>query len=302
MEKKRCLFCTEIVRIEEKGKHDHYLACNCAPGGFYSLLRDSYDEINRLSYRIKSKLFPIISAYIREQSDCSEAVTLAVEDLEAIENSPKIPVTIEEKEGRLLQYLYRHSEGPGDPVVIHPLTQSFNLTYSPNLQELVYIIEKLKEGQFIIREGMTFRLTEKGWSEAAATAGGRRLKSCFVLLTDDNDTRYEWSKGIFPKIEQCGYLPSLFHETEKEAREYYSIEQIAESRLIIADLTNRSPEVYLAAGYALGKGIPVIWTLKRNSADKLYVQSHSIRPIIYDTTEELAAMLQQSLSYKGTPA
>lgn len=299
MEKKRCLFCSEIVQIEEKGMHDHYLGCYCAPGASYSLLRDSYNTINAFSYQIKSKRFPIVSAYIREQTDCGEAVMLSIEDLATIENSPNIPVTIEEKEGRLLQYLYRHSDGPDDPVVIHPLSQSYNLTYSPNLQELVYIIEKLKEERLIIREGMTFMLTEKGWSEAAARAGGRKLKSCFVLLSDCADTRSEWSTSVFPKIEQCGYLPRLFHQSDMNSRENHSIELLSDCKLIIADLSKLSPEVYFAAGYALGKNIPVIWTVNRSSADELFVQSHPIRPFVWDTTEELAEMLQQRLSYKG---
>lgn len=34
------------------------------------------------------------------------------------------------------------------------------MTYSPNLQELVYIIDKLISDQLLIREGMTFKLTE----------------------------------------------------------------------------------------------------------------------------------------------
>lgn len=47
------------------------------------------------------------------------------------------------------------------------------MTYSPNLQELVYIIDKLISDQLLIREGMTFKLTETGWNEAAESAGGR---------------------------------------------------------------------------------------------------------------------------------
>jgi hypothetical protein len=302
MEKKRCLFCSEIVPIEAKGEHDHYMGCYCVPNGSYRLLRESYNAINSISYQIKSKRFPVISAYIREQTDSGELVTLTSDAIELIANSPKIPVSVEDKAGRLLQYLYRHSEGPLEAVVIHPLSQSFNLTYSPNLQELVYIIETLKEGQLIIREGMTFKLTEKGWSEAAASAGGRRLKPCFILLPEDHELRREWQESIFPKMEQCGYLPRLFVQSEQEDRENHSISTLSDSKLIIADLTDQSAEVYFAAGYALGKNIPLIWTVRRGSMNEQLVQAHPIRPFVWDTTEELAEMLQQRLSYRGTPA
>jgi hypothetical protein len=302
MEKKRCLFCSEIVPIEAKGEHDHYLGCYCAPDGSYSLLRGSYNAINSISYQKKSKQFPVLSAYIREQSDCGELVKLSSDDIDSIVNSPKIPVTVEEKAGRLLQYLFRHSDGAFEPVVIHPLSQNFNLTYSPNLQELVYIIETLREGQLVVREGMTFKLTEKGWSEAAARAGGRRLKSCFVLLPEDSELRSEWLENIFPRVEQCGYLPRLFVQSEQDNCEHHSISDISDSKLIIADLTDQSAEVYFAAGYALGKNIPIIWTVSRSAVDDQIVQAHPIRPFVWDTTEELASMLQQRLSYKGTAA
>lgn len=294
MQKKLCVFCNEIVPIESKGEHDRYVGCHCSPDGFYSLMRDSYDPIRAFPHHTKRQLFPIISAYIRELTDCDERVTLSIEDLETIRNSPRIPVTIEEKGSRLLQYLYRHSEEPGDPVVINPLSQRFNLTYSPNLQELVYIIEKLREEQLIVRESVTFRLTEQGWSEAAARAGGRKLKSCFVLLSDDVDLCAEWSERLLPKLEQCGYQARLFNHSGTDNTD--SMQQISESKLIIADLTNHSPDVYFAAGYALGLNIPVIWTVNRTYADKLFVQTQQIRPIVWDTAEELAAVLQQRFS------
>lgn len=295
MQKKLCVFCNEIVPIAANGDHDRYIGCHCSPVGFYSLSRDSYDPIRTFPHQTKRQLFPIISAYIREQTDCGEGVTLSIEDLETIRNSPGIPVTIEEKGVRLLQYLYRHSEGPGDPVVIQPLSQSYNLTYSPNLQELVYIIEKLREEQFIVRESVTFKLTEQGWREAAARAGGRKLKPSFVLLSDDDDLCAEWTERVLPKLEQCGYLPRLFTRPGSDNFDN-SMQEIAESKLIIADLTNHSPKVYFAAGYALGMNIPVIWTVNRRNENKLFVRSHRVRPIVWDNAEELAAILQQRLS------
>jgi hypothetical protein len=298
MEKKRCLFCSEIVPIEEKGEYDRYLGCCCAPGSYYSLLRDSYLAINSLSYPIKNKRFPIISGYIREQLDCGKKVTLSIDDLETIEKAPHIPLTIEDKEGRLLQFLYRNSDVPGQSIIIQPLSQNFNLTYSPNLQELVYIVEKLREGQFIVREGINFKLTEKGWNEAAASAGGRKLKTCCVLLSDNQDLREEWFENVFPKLEQFGYLPFMFQQSDVEGIEYHAMTKLTDSKLIIADITNHSPEVYFTAGYALGRNLDVVWTMKSTQPDELFVQPESIRPIMWAHVEELTGLLQQRLSFK----
>lgn len=296
MSKKYCLFCDEMVFITPEGDYDKYIGCSCAPGGFYSLRSDSYEPINSLSHQKKRDMLHIISAYIREMTDCDEQVALSVNDLESIVNSSKIPVTIEDKGNRLLQYLYRHAEGAGEPVVIQPLSSNYNLTYSPNLQELVYIIDKLSNEELLIREGMSFKLTEKGWVEAAASAGGKKLKPCFVLISDEENARTEWLDKLLPKIEQCGYLPRLLTHTNTPHGEKYSMDLIADCKLIIADLTGQSPEVYFTAGYALGKNIPVIWTVNSSDADNLCVQIQEIRPLVWNSADDLAVILQQRLA------
>ncbi|WP_055108209.1 hypothetical protein [Paenibacillus ihumii] len=294
--KKHCLFCDEIVPTQAEGEYDRFIGCSCSPDGFYSLQRDSYEAILSLPHQKKRTMLHIVSAYIRELTDCKDKVALSASDLESIINSPKIPVTIDDKGKRLLQYLYRHSEGPGESVVIHPLSSSYNLTYSPNLQELVYIIDKLRSEQLLIREGMSFQLTEKGWSEAAASAEGKKLKPCAVLVPDAKDLRTDWLQMLLPKIEQYGYLPRVLAPAATENAEVYSLELIADSKLVIADLTGQSPGMYFAAGYALGLDIPVIWIVNSSDAEMLSVKFKEIRPIVWDTAEELAAFLQQRLN------
>lgn len=296
MIKKRCLFCDVIVPVTPEGDYDRYIGCSCSPGGSYSLLRTSYEPIHSLPHQKKRELIHLISAYIREQTGCGERVALSDGDLETIANSPEIPVTIEDKGNRLLQYLHRNANGPGEPVILHPLSGNYNLTYSPNIQELVYIIDKLRNDQLLIREGTSFQLTEKGWREAAAISGGKKLKACTVLVPDEGDTVAEWQDRLFPKIEQYGYLPRLLPHLKTQNREKYSLELISDSKLIIADITGQAPEVYVAAGYALGLNIPVIWTVNSREAETLLVKIKEIRPIVWETAEELAVILQQRLS------
>lgn len=292
MQKKHCAFCDQIVRITADGEYDQYIDCSCSPGGSYKLLRDSYEAILALSFQQKRDMLHLISGYIREKTDCGEKVSLAFSDLEDIVNAPDIPVTAEDKGNRLLQYLYRHCDGPGEPVVIHPLARSYNLTYSPNLQELVYLIDRLQSENLLIREGMNFTLTSMGWEQAAATAGGRPLQQCLVLLPDDEELRAEWQDKLWAKIEQHGYLLRLLDGRNEAAN---SLEPVADSKLVIADLTGQSAEVYLAAGYALGLNIPVIWTVRSSEADGLRVHFQEIRPLVWDTAEELVILLQQKL-------
>ncbi|WP_151734199.1 hypothetical protein [Paenibacillus tengchongensis] len=300
MLKKHCLFCDDIVPMEQAGGYDRYMGCSCAPGGSYRLLSDSYEEVNALPYPQKREMFHIISAYIRERTDCGDKVALSAGDLPDIVKNQNIPVTIEDKGNRLLQYLYRHSEGPLEPVVIQPLSASYNLTYSANLQELVYIIDKLQGEQLLIREGMTFKLTEAGWREAAAGSGGKRLKPCSVLLPEANQYGAAWSDELLPRLEQCGYRPELIGSRESAHAGTSTLPLIADSELMIADLTGQASWAYFMGGYALGSGIPVLWTVHSSAADDLPVQPHDIRPLVWDTAEELAAILQQRITMQVT--
>ena len=125
LDTKRCLFCDSLVQVKHKGGCDWYMNCLCSPSGTYGLTDDSYEPFRLLSYSDKRNMFPIISAYIREKSDCEEVVIISFDERDAILLSPQIPLTTEEKGLRLLRYLHRHASGPEDPVVINQFSQSF---------------------------------------------------------------------------------------------------------------------------------------------------------------------------------
>lgn len=123
-----------------------------------------------------------------------------------------------------------------------------------------------------------------------------KLVPCSVLISDEEELRAEWLQMLLPKIEQYGYQPRLLTQENTQNSEKCSLELIAGSKLVIADLTAPSPEVYFVAGYALGLKIPVIWIMKSSDAGKLPVRIEEIRPIVWNTAEELAAILQQRLN------
>ncbi|MEF3306364.1 hypothetical protein [Paenibacillus sp. GYB003] len=296
MDTKRCVFCDKIVPVKANDETYNFLGCNCAPGESYKLRKDSYELYASLPHHTKHQMFPIISAYIRESVDCEESVTLAFEDLEAIRHSPRVPVTIEAKADKLLAYFHRHAAGPNETVVIRQLADHYNLTYSPNLQELVHIIEKLRDERLLERTGSAFRLTEAGWREADARAGGKRLKPCAVIVTEPEEVRAEWTMNVFPKLQQCGYFPRMIEYSPFNKIGDGAMRTIAESKLLIADLSGANANIYFAAGYALGLDVPVLCAVKRDDAEHLPVGSNQLRPIVWERTEELADKLQQRLT------
>ncbi|GKU78230.1 hypothetical protein [Paenibacillus sp. L3-i20] len=292
MNKKHCLFCNELVTIENSGNIDHFSGCMCAPEGHYSLEGDTYARIQGFPYAKKRKLLPFVSAYIREESARTGSIHLTIDVVEEIEQASFIPATLEEKGKRLLTFLYGKSESADEPINLHPLSQHYNLTYSPNLQEFVYIIELLKESEMITREGSVLKLTTLGWSEAMSLSGGKKSKSCVILLSDESAILTDWTTSVFPRIEQCGYKVELIGISVLRRMEDSTLSRVSQSNLVIADLTESEPEIYYAAGYAKCSSVPTIWTMRSSEAEQLHTQGEWIRPLLWDDVEQLTERLQ----------
>ncbi|TYP76356.1 hypothetical protein [Paenibacillus methanolicus] len=292
METKRCLFCEQIVPARLVGEELLFENCFCAPSGQYRLRHDYYATGQEAGFRAKSELFPLVSGYIRERTEYDEAVALTEETIASIRTSPDVPGSIEEKAIRLIRYLYRNAQGANVPVFIHRLTERYNLTYSPNLQEFIYIIDCLRQEGLIERSGSSLKLTEEGWAKAAEAEGKLGAKRCAVLLPRDEQLRQAWIDDILPGLASIGYQPMLNTWEEQRRGDEDAATMLAGCKFAIADATGQSPSVFYAAGFAQGNRIPVIWTVRKEQADGVSVPPGQARPIRWADTEELAAKLQ----------
>ena len=295
MKKKHCLFCNELAALEtDDDGYDTYIDCMCAPGAFYRLDTAVYAAMQALPYAKKRTLLPLVSASVREQFEEGDRAALTLDRILAIADSPGVPMTQEEKEKRLLRYLYRRADAPLEPVSLHPMSRHFNIVYAANLQEFVFIMEQLRESGRIIREGALLKLTEQGWSEAAAIAGGGKRKLCTVMAGDER-IGMELSYSLLAGLEQCGYQARLMLPSTMKKPDAELLEELKSSRLIVADLTDTGPELFYAAGYAASAGIPMIWTVHADRSESLLPQSEWIRPIVWEKPEELVYTIQQKI-------
>ena len=63
----------------------------------------------------------------------------------------------------------------------------------------------------------------------------------------------------------------------------------------MADVTNHRQGVYFEAGYALGLGIPVIWTCRKDDLDNCHFDTRQYNHIVWETPEELATALEHRI-------
>lgn len=294
MEMKRCLFCDRTVPIKIINDCYRFASCNCAPENHYNLRIKSYGRFLALSHTVRREMFPLISAYIRDLTESNEQLVLSIDDLEAIRRSPRIPRSLRDKEDRLLNYLRKHSNRPNESVVIRRLPANYNLTYSPNQQEFVYILESLREKGWIERTGNIIQLTETGWKEADDCIGGKRLRPCDVVVPSQEKVRTQWAENVFPLLESLGYAPRFADGLYSRDSGDLPVRQL-ENKHLIADLTGHDREVYYLTGFASGQGLPVIHTMQRSDADEIPMSMNQGPFLVWDTVEDLCEQLQQHL-------
>lgn len=73
---------------------------------------------------------------------------------------------------------------------------------------------------------------------------------------------------------------------------------IKSSKAVIADFTGNRTAVYYEAGFAMGLGIPVIWTCKKVDVDKLSFDTRQYPHIIWENEDDLYNQVLNRLKAK----
>ena len=169
--------------------------------------------------------------------------------------------------------------------------------------ELDYYIKTLQEMGLIQIFGKAigsygFEITYKGLEYAILLEEeGRYSNNCFVAMSFQKG-REEIRKVIKEAIRSNGFNPVLIDE------EIYNSEQtindamlasIKKSKFCVADFTDQRHNVYFEAGYALGRGIPVIYLCQSDSWDQTHFDTNHFPHIKYKDAEELRRMLSEAI-------
>lgn len=73
------------------------------------------------------------------------------------------------------------------------------------------------------------------------------------------------------------------------------IAEIKKAAFVVADFTGHRGGVYFEAGFALGLGIPVIWTCRKDAMEDLHFDIRQYNTIDWESDEELARRLQHRI-------
>jgi nucleoside 2-deoxyribosyltransferase len=102
--------------------------------------------------------------------------------------------------------------------------------------------------------------------------------------------------GIAPAIRDASYEPlrvDKVHHNEK-IRDRIVIE-IRRSRFVIADVTLQRQGVYFEAGFAMGLGLPVVWSCRKDDLHNVHFDTRQYNHIVWEAAADLRQQLRDRL-------
>ena len=112
----------------------------------------------------------------------------------------------------------------------------------------------------------------------------------YFIAMSFNPSQKETRDSIKKAVKDAGYDPLLIDEIHHPSDITINDAMIAEikkSKFLVADFTQQKHGVYFEAGYALGRGKPVIYCCKKTEFEKAHFDTNHYPHILYDNHDEL---------------
>lgn len=125
------------------------------------------------------------------------------------------------------------------------------------------------------------------------TNEGMKSKNCFIAMSFSPDM-IPIRIAIKSSCIQTGFTPILIDEVHSESDRTINDEIIAnikKSKFCISDFTKQSDGVYFEAGYALGRGLKLIYTCQEDDMIKTHFDTKHFSHILYTDEKDLEKKL-----------
>jgi len=218
------------------------------------------------------------------------------------QNYPKNP---QEKLDNLFEYIFDLQNADGEVInfIYYWAQQIWQRLYFKDNDECVFYLKGLHDkglikGRFGDPGGDNFmhkyNITFDGLDYYnKITNEGLKSKNCFIAMSF-SDGIDDIRQSIKNACTKTNYSPILIDETHGDSEKTINDEIIAnikKSKFCIADFTGQRDGVYFESGYALGRGLKVIYTCRKDDFEHSHFDTNHFPHIIYSTKEELEEKL-----------
>jgi len=240
----------------------------------------------------------ILSGAIRNLSEQGVKVEiLKPENIETIKASVSVPSDPFERIDLLLKYLLRKTGETGEFEKLDAHTL-YPILFAKTPSQFSYYVQKAHELGYIERDsGSTnvdrHRLALGGWRRLTELRKyERKSDQAFVAMWFDDSLNEVWKSGFYPALKQAGYNPIRIDWVEHNEKICDMIvATIRKSGLLVADVTGHRESVYFEVGFAMGLGMPVIWTCRNDYIKNLPFDTRQYNHIVWSDSEDLKEKL-----------
>ena len=241
-----------------------------------------------------------LSAWIRDQNELANPPSLVSTDLDTlVQGLP--PRRVSEKQILLLRAIERHSAYAGAKVQLVP-EFDLPLAWCSSVDEFHFVIRALMSLNLLQlhtysdpSESLSFEVTvtPAGWQFLDETAKPALLRNqVFVAMSFAPELDSAWTLGIRPAIRRAAYRPYRIDAAPHIDRiDAKIIAEIKNSRFLVADVTQQRAGVYFEAGYAIGLGLPVFWTVRKDDLSNVHFDTRQYNHIVWEHEGQLAEKL-----------
>ena len=293
-------------------------------GGCYTITNNAKEILNTLDDSSKARLTTQLVNQREQGLEIPEVTSKLIEDAKY---SPSLLVHV--RADRLLKYFVDCSRIVGDEVRIsynnHDISKPIPGVQSTELDE-VFAMKMWRA--MALSESMEFRevffltkyLEKQGWIEENRTNkpeilicvsidGYRHINDsittvdpvqAFVAMWFHEEMTIAYEEGIKKAVESAGYTPMRIDEKPDVNKiDDEIIAEIRRSRFLVADFTHGKDGarggVYFEAGFALGLGIPVIYSCRKDMVDQLHFDTRQYHHIVWEEPADLCRDLKNRI-------
>jgi hypothetical protein len=245
--------------------------------------------------------------------------------LKTLPLKPRFPA--QERADRLLTYLISRSEHLGHKIKTEHDHTGYNvrnfslesaetipiekewlpfLAWSNSLKidEVIFLLDMLSNSGLIQKTTQNSRheliVLPQGYTYSDSVNHQSGTDQAFVAMWFDQSVSDAYENGIEAALRECGYSPMRIDRKEHNNKiDDEIIAEIKRSKFIVADFTSEPDkprgEVYFEAGYAMGMGIPVVWTCREDLIDQLHFDTQQFNHIVWKAPTDLAEKLKKRI-------
>lgn len=207
-------------------------------------------------------------------------------------------VSVTDKQNAVLLMIAALSKHPGAPAKLQPL-DCVVFDGEPG-DELGYHLLSLEERKLINVKSTVMEpvVTAKGWEliERVRNPIGGNRSDIFVAMSFSAALRPAWEDGLRPGIAAAGYTPKrVDSDAHNDKIDDRIIAGIRSSYATVVDVTTQNAGAYFEAGFALGLGRPVIWTVQLDDLKNLHFDTRQFNHLVWAEPKDLAEKLTTHL-------